>query len=172
MAASGQQLSDAGAWFSEPRCDDLSPDALTASWLAEEGLLTQRLRSLCGEAFRVQVLRNTAGDAETTGLHREVLLCCDALPCIYAVTDVPAATLAEHGWLAELGDEPLGETLQTRADVTRSSFTYALLQPPSLPAEAGATTAAWARRSEFRIGSAALTVTEGFLDALHNAGNA
>lgn len=149
----------------------MTPDPLTASWLAEERLLTRRLKSRCGYTFRMQVLRNAAG-SDATGLHREVLLCCGAAPCIYAVTDVPAATLAKHGWLAQLGDDPLGETLQSRADVSRGEFSYALLQPQSLPAEAGATTAAWARRSEFRIGTAVLTVTEVFLDALHNINDA
>ncbi|MBT8423062.1 MAG: chorismate lyase [Gammaproteobacteria bacterium] len=174
MAASGQQLSDTGnrfasRWLAEPRCAELTPDTLIASWLTETGLLTRRLRTLCGDDFNMQVLRNAEGD-DVIGLHREVLLCCGPAPCIYAVTDVPAATLREHDWLAQLGDEPLGETLQSRADVTRSSFSYALLQPESLPAAAKATTPAWARRSAFQIGAATLSVTEVFLAALNDCG--
>jgi len=166
MAASGQQLSNTGTWLAEARYDGLTPDPVTVGWLEEEGLLTRRLRAHCGNAFSMQVLSNAGSDG--SGLHREVLLCCEDSPCIYAVTDVPAATLAEHSWLAQLGDDPLGEALRSRADVTRSRFSYALLQPQSLPVATGVTAPVWARQSEFRIGSAALTVTEVFLAALND----
>lgn len=167
MAASRQHFSDAGPWQTQPRSGAEEPDAELSDWLHSGGLLTRRLRERCGSAFNMRVLSNAACDA-TAALHREVLLCCNDQPCIYAVTAVPAATLAAHGWLAQLGDEPLGEALQGRADVTRSAFGYALLPPQALPAQAGASGPVWARRSEFSIGAANLTVTEVFLDALRD----
>jgi len=165
MAASGKQLSETGGWAAEARATGEQPNAGLIDWLHESGLLTRRLRKHCGSQFAMHVLHDAACQ-DAKGLHRVVLLCCGDQPCIYAVTDVPASTLATHDWLARLGDEPLGETLQSRADVTRSEFSYALLQPEALPPETGATQATWARRSEFRIGAAALTVTEVFLPAL------
>ena len=169
MSATGAQQ-DSALWHAEALAGAARPDAATLAWLTEGGLLTQRLRNTCGPDFKMRVLRDAACDT-TAGLHREVLLCCGGHACIYAVTDVPAATLQEHAWLADLGDEPLGETLQGRADVTRSPFSYALLDAAALPAEAGVDTAVWARRSDFLIGTAALTVTEVFLPALGDCGN-
>jgi len=144
------------------------PSAGLRSWLTEPGLLTARLRNNCVQGFRMRVLHDAISNAGA-GLHREVLLCCGDAVCIYAITDVPAATLAAHDWLAGLGEEPLGETLRDRADVSRSAFEYALLDPRNLPVEAGEQRAeVWARRSTFTIGTAPLTVTEVFLPGLQS----
>ncbi len=154
-------------WAETPDIDGCRPDAGMLSWLQETGLLTRRLRRLCGDRFNMRVLRDQPCSV-SAGLHREVLLCCGEQACIYAITDVPAATLAAHPWLASLGDEPLGESLQARADstsgVSRSDFVYALLDSRQLPAATRGPV--WARRSEFRIGTAALGVTEVFLTDL------
>ena len=152
------------AWSESPDVDGRRPDADTLSWLGETGLLTRRLRKLCGNRFNMRVLHDQPCTV-SSGLHREVLLCCDDLPCIYAITDVPADTLTGHPWLAELGDESLGEALQSRTDITpsvsRSRFAYALLDSRHLPAASAGPV--WARRSEFHIGNNALCVTEVFL---------
>ncbi len=170
MSATGTHQVSA-EWRHEAVTGGLCPDAMTLGWLTEDGLLTRRLRSQCGPAFSMRVLRNAAC-ATTAGLHREVLLCCGDQPCIYAVTDVPAATLHAHDWLARLGDGALGEVLQGRADVSRSPFEFALLSTASLPPEVPVAAAVvWARRSDFRIGSTTLTVTEVFLPALGECGN-
>ncbi len=143
------------------------PDPAQKSWLGETGLLTTRLRDCCGTRFNMRVLRDQPC-TNTERLHREVLLCCDEQACIYAVTDVPAATLATHRWLAQLGDEPLGETLQTRADVSRSNFEYALIDGRTVPTSDRSASNVWARKSSFYIGNEALTVIEVFLEALKN----
>jgi chorismate-pyruvate lyase len=161
---------DSALWHAD--MDDCGyPDPTLSSWLAENGLLTARLKSCCDSRFNMRVLRNQSCTS-TERLHREVLLCCDNQACIYAITDVPAATLSAHKWLAELGDEPLGETLQTHADVTRSNFEYALLNNSSIPAAGNGNSQAiaWARKSSFYIGAEALTVIEVFLDGLRNCG--
>ncbi len=154
-------------WAATPEIDGCRPDAEMQSWLTETGLLTRRLRRLCGDRFNMRVLRDQPCSV-SAGLHREVLLCCGERSCIYAITDVPAATLAAHPWLAKLGDEPLGESLQARAggtpSVSRSNFSYALLDSRHLPAATRGPV--WARRSEFRIGTDALGVTEVFLTNL------
>jgi len=151
MEAPETHMQPFGQWQPEPAAGGTVPDSVLAGWLAEAGLLTQRLRRACPDDFRV-----------------EVLLRCGDRACVYAVTEVPPATLAAHPWLAELGGEPLGETLQRRAGVSRSDFEFALLDPAGIAALAGIETApVWARRSRFSIDAAELTVTEVFLGALH-----
>ncbi len=141
------------------------PDEVADGWLSESGLLTQRLRENCGERFRVRLLDSHSASL-TCGLRREVLLCCGDNPCIYAITEIPPATLAAHGWLGKLGDEPLGEALRSRDNVTRSAFEYALIDAARLPADINPAQSVWARRSEFRIGEDSLSVTEVFLPGL------
>jgi len=142
-----------------------APDEFTQGWLSEAGLLTQRLRKNCGERFKMRLLHSQTGRA-TAGLRREVLLCCGNNACIYAITEIPATTLAAHDWLSKLGDEPLGEALRSRDNVSRSAFEYALIDAARLPADINPAHPVWARRSEFRIGGDALTVTEVFLPGL------
>ena len=151
-------------WHADPDACGC-PGPAVQSWLNEKGLLTARLRSCCGPRFNMRVLRDQPC-TNSARLHREVLLCCDESACIFAVTDVPAATLSAHNWLGQLGDEPLGETLQSRADVSRSDFEYALLAADSVPGNDSPGATVWARRSSFFIGKDALTVTEVFLGGL------
>ncbi len=154
-------------WFSEPGDAATHPGPELYGWLTDTGLLTARLRRQCEDNFRLTVIEDHVGaqpDSNTDKLRRIVLWCGDQ-PCIYAETLLPLTTTAEHPWLKELGDEPLGETLQTRSDVTRGSFEFALLTAPQLPADLPAQTdgALWARRSEFFVGNTSLLVTEVFL---------
>jgi len=160
----------AEVWSDTPDVSGHSPDTNTLSWLSEEGLLTRRLHDCCGSQFNMRVLRYQSCSI-SAGLRREVLLCCGEQACIYAITDVPQITLAQHGWLAELGDEPLGESLQSRSNVSRTQFVYALIDPRHLPATLAADSPAWARRSEFLIGADALSVTEVFLHGLAACGS-
>ncbi|MEE4184585.1 MAG: chorismate lyase [Gammaproteobacteria bacterium] len=153
-------------WLSAPAALAPAPHSLLLSWLTEPGLLTRRLKAACPNRFRLEVL---PGDAS---LLREVALCCGDQRCIYAATEAPVATLAAHPWLQSLGAASLGETLNQRAaehgvTVVRSAFSFAHFGPTGLPAGLLAPAAeAWARRSQFLLDGAALTVTEVFLPAL------
>lgn len=167
MSASNLNTNLQGIWQPQPHTGSAAPEAALQSWLNETGLLTARLRSICAGAYRLEVQHElTRNDAD--GLHREVALCCGDQLCIYALTDIPQGTLRAHPWLADLGNDALGETLQSRADVSRSAFEYALLDSASLPVRAAElqTGPAWARRSDFLIASATVSVTEIFLAAL------
>jgi chorismate--pyruvate lyase len=154
-------------WFSEPGDAATHPGAKLYGWLTDTGLLTARLRRQCGANFRLTVIEDHVGaqPGSSTDKLRRIVLWCGDQPCIYAETLLPLTTTAEHPWLKELGDEPLGETLQTRSDVTRGSFEFALLTAAQLPADLPAQTdaALWARRSEFFVGNTSLLVTEVFL---------
>lgn len=153
-------------WLTEPQSPDAKPRPLLRSWLTDTGLLTPRMRRLCADEFRLQVLEDDATQATDT--LRRVMLCCGDLPCIYAETFLPAKTRAAHPWLCELGSESLGEALQSRSDVSRGRFEYALLPSEQLPvtAKAGDESVLWARRSVFTVGHESLTVTEIFLPGL------
>ena len=99
---------------------------------------------------------------------RRIILWCGNQPCIYAETCIPKSTTAAHPWLAQLGDEPLGEQLLQKTDVSRSDFVFALFPTEQLPAALDElkSEALWARRSDFSIGTDALTVTEVFLPGI------
>jgi chorismate--pyruvate lyase len=135
------------------------------SWLTEPGLLTQRMREGCGEAFRMNVLGEFADGREHV---REIELCCDGYPWVFAQTRVPPDTLARHEWLRHIGDTPLGEALAAHGRVTRSDFEYARLMP-AVPIIARALERArlapqplWMRRSTFAVDGAPLLVQEVF----------
>jgi chorismate--pyruvate lyase len=187
MTAQNQQPSQeqliAEAWETEPDFAGRQPSDLIRSWLNEPGLLTARMRAQCDNDFRLEVLRdNTPGTnqsgtnesgSDQSELHRQVILWCDKQPCIFAETSIPANTATTHPWLRELGDEPLGERLQSQPDVSRSLFVYALVDISQLPAQLAdcGETELWARRSDFYIGEDLLTVTEIFLPGITDCGN-
>ncbi len=172
MSAQNTQLKQAVNWLTEPAesGDGLTP--VLHGWLTDPGLLTARLRKLCGDRFQLQVLEETI--TQQGDMQRRIVLSCGDQACIYAETQLPASTIDANPWLRDLGNDPLGETLQNRAEVRRDSFEYALLTPEQLPSQipVPVNTALWARRYAFNIGSTALTVTEFFLsgviDCAHN----
>lgn len=183
MTAQNQQQLIAESWETEPDLAGRQPSDLVYSWLKEPGLLTARMRAQCDNDFRLEVIRdNTPGTnqsgtnesgSDQSELHRQVILWCDKQPCIFAETSIPAITATTHPWLRELGDEPLGERLQTQPDVSRSLFVYALVDISQLPAQLAdcGETELWARRSDFYIGEDLLTVTEIFLPGITDCGN-
>jgi len=164
------QRDNAISWFSAPGDATTQTQPLLHSWLTDTGLLTARLRQQCSDGFRLEVIEDSFAwqpDSNAEKLRRIVLWCGDHA-CIYAETLLPETTIAEHPWLKELGDEPLGEALQRRLDVSRGKFEFALLTPNQLPIDLPAPKdiALWTRRSEFFIGSTSLTVTEIFLPGI------
>jgi chorismate-pyruvate lyase len=173
MPAQKQQQIIAESWQPGPEFPGRKPAAELCSWLLEPGLLTARLRTQCAAHFHLEVINDIHSSADTTALHRQVVLWCGEAACICAETIIPVATAIAHPWLRKLGDEPLGERLQSQQNVTRSGFEYALMNPDSLPDDISidSTAALWARRSDFFIGSDALTVTEIFLPAVVHCGS-
>lgn len=121
-------------WLTEQSVQDVQIDPPMQSWLLGKGLLTERLRSLCGAHFRLEVLHGTAAGRDslapadspiaTYGFKREVVMWCGEEPCIYTQTNVAESTATMHPWLRTLGADPLGERLQSLADVIRSDFAF------------------------------------------------
>jgi len=164
------------------RLEDFAPSAppAAAAWLAETGLLTERLRSCCGGEPGLKLVSlaeapMTGGEAAVlqaagnAALVREVELTCDGRPWIFAQTLIPQVTLARQRWLSSLGTDPLGERLASVAGIERGPLEFARLAPgdalyhralrdrPDPPA------GLWARRSWFAIGGDRILVQEVFL---------
>jgi chorismate--pyruvate lyase len=142
------------------------------------------MRRACGEAFNVEVLRQSWGgvwrdEARRLDLRRgrvawvrEVLLCNGAEPWIYARTIMPERVLRGHfRRLRHLGRQPLGRILFGRHPVSRGAIEVAdLREGDGLYTRAAELVAVpsllWARRSIFRVGGLSMLVTEVFLPHL------
>lgn len=163
--------SAAELWLPAEALNCYEGDVRLRSWLTTTGLLTERVRAASGATFRLQVLAEEVHDGE----HRRVILLgTHAQPWIYAETSISDATLAQHPWLAHMGEVSLGETLAAHG-ATRSDFAYARLMPDTpLVARALAQAALapqplWVRRSDFAVQGAPLRVQEVFLPGIGRA---
>jgi chorismate--pyruvate lyase len=158
-------------------------DAHLRPWLIGKGLLTLRLKEVCGERFVLRLVDQWTGllsgahkaalrTEDNAGLFRDVEMSCGENVWVFGQTVVPDSTLTTHPWLAELGDSALGETLSDLSGVERSSFEYAWL-PREEAAAARALRDAeikpaglWARRSRFILRGAQLLTHELFLPSM------
>jgi len=109
-------------------------DPVAADWLLDPGSLTQRLKRQ-GTRFGVRLLGQMTAEVSADERHRlrveqallrEVLLCCNDIPVVFARTLIPEATLAaSEGRLARLGHTSLGELLFARPEVSRDRIEVA-----------------------------------------------
>ena len=140
------------------------------SWLLTPGLLTERIRSSAGGSYRMTLV---CEQREAAGHLREIEMGAGAVVWMFARSRVPAATLAQHPWLAQIGSTPLGAALSARGHrLSRSDFEYArlmadapivqrALQRASQPAQP-----LWVRRSTFFVDDQPLALAEVFLPAI------
>jgi fumarylpyruvate hydrolase len=157
------------------------PDLL--SWLAEPGLLTARVRALCGpamgfrrlgrlrEAELSSSLRDRLKVDDATCLLREVEFSSEGDRIVFAQTVLTASTVERYPWLSELGDSPLGEALRQVDDpLEREPLEYAQLAAGHPLADAARPgtghVALWARRAVYRLGGFPILVQEVFLPEL------
>ena len=170
-------------WLPAERLGQAKIDPGVRSWLIGKGLLTQRVKDVCGKAYRLRMIEQNTGllDAaqkasllrnDSAGLFREIKMFCGDKVWVYARTIIPDSTLNRHPWLAEIGDAALGETLNDLSGVERSSFEYAWL-PASDPVATRALRGAeikpaglWARRYRFTLHGAPLLVQELFFPTI------
>jgi len=150
-------------------------------WLLDESSLTRRLQSACSGRFHVELIslgwqRPFLNEAQALGvsprqraLIRQVMLCCDDRPWVFARTVIPVRTLRRaQRRLVHLGARPLGEFLFSHPALQRSPIQVARIAATSrlLASCAIADEAAWGRRSVFRLGGHPLLVSEFFLPAM------
>lgn len=172
-------------WFPLGQAAARAPHELLP-WLAEPGLLTTRLRTVCGPQLMFRMLGPLRDDELRDALRtrmvvddarclvREVEFGCSGGRVVFAQTVLPASTVEHFPWLRELGDAPLGEALR-RAD---ASLEREPLECASLPAGHPLWSAAangssseipgelWARRALYRLDDRPMLVQEVFLPRL------
>jgi chorismate--pyruvate lyase len=157
------------------------------AWLSDRTSLTKKLM-LRANQFRVQRLRQARGyclrdECDAIGLQRrqivrerEVLLCCDQQPVVFAHTIMPlTSSAADWPFFSALGDRSLGSTLFGDPRVKRGELEYARLHAGHpLARRAMKATGQqhykfplFARRCLFKRNKGLLLVTEVFLPELH-----
>jgi len=162
-----------------------------ASWLAERGSLTRRLRAGCGRLqlilLRQRAARPLPDELALLGLRRgryawvrEVLLLADGRPVLYAHSVARSSSL-RTAWrpLSKVGLRPVGDAIFDRHGTQRGPIRVRRLQPAdrlhraagrALGVGAGRLPALWARRSPFVHAGEALWITEVFLPAIAGVG--
>ena len=159
--------------------------AIVLDWLKDEGSLTRRLIQACPGEFRVRLLRQEWGTAlysekrqlqtrrGEAAMVREVELCCDETPWVFARSLIPASSLRGSARrLAHLGEKPLGAVLFADRNVQRGETQVARILPRH-PLFVSATShlqqkpkELWGRRTLFYIAGNPLLVNEIFLPAI------
>jgi chorismate--pyruvate lyase len=155
---------------------------IIASWIYDRSSLTQRLRDLCPQKFSVVVLyqgwqrprhderRVLDLPAPQRAWVREVHLCCEGKPLVFARTVIPHTTLTgPRKRLMRLGRRPLGALLFAARRVRRRHFGVISLAGDSELLANGGTfprTTIWGRRAVFYLQDKPLLVSEFFLPSL------
>ena len=169
-------------WCKKQHCLSKSINTKLKRWLFDSGSLTSRLIDHCNGEFSVKVIsikRATPTPDEICALGmklrshaliREVYLCCDNEPLVYARTIIPVSSLrGSLRGLALLGNKPLGVVLFSDKSMRRKPMEITTLRPDH---KCHAWTknlddkAVWGRRSVFNLKQQELLVSEFFLPAL------
>jgi len=173
-------LSSSTSWLSEIAAGQCSEKI--QSWLYDPRSLTKKLEKSCHK-FHVQVKQQLTINSAVPQLSnyfnhtdkifvREVLLCCDDLPVVFAQTEIPFSTLTEQQTqLAKIGAQSLGKILFQDPSMRRGAIEVAQFTKNSpvnaLCSSIGqcCTDNLWARRSLFYVNAKPLLVSELFLPA-------
>ena len=186
MTLGKTRSADSIQWLPAERLGQLTVDSHVRPWLIGKGLITLRMKAVCGERFALRLVdqwtgllsaghRSALRVPDNAGLFRDVEMCCGEQVWMFAQTIIPDSTLCAHPWLAELGDSALCETLSDLSGVERSSYEYGWL-PTEEPVTARALRDAeirpaglWARRSRVSLRGAPLLIQELFLPSMGRA---
>lgn len=164
-------------WFS-PENTQAIPDTALKHWLLATGSLTLRLKTAC-QRFEVKVLgeqliQALAGESSLDEPQwvREVLLCLDDEPWVFARTLIPQSLLDfQQQAFTQLGTKPLGELLFNHADIKPGKIELAQFETCSKLAllatelNQDVTAPLWGRRRYFSVNDTQLMVSEIFLPA-------
>jgi len=169
-------------WYRRHQLFNHPVNPVLSHWLFDDSSLTSHIKALCGAGFSVRVISQqwqtiAAEDAcamalkhAHSALVRQVVLCCDEQPLVYAITIIPSTTV--QGRLrryANIGNRPLGEMLFSDRTMRREEVQVARL--PGWHAAYQFTESdeeMWGRRSVFRVSEKPLLVAEYFLPELFN----
>ena len=108
------------------------------------------------------------GSQVTDCINREVLLCCNDFPMVYAQSWLPTTDAMQNQQLLALGNKPLGEVIFQHPDLTRTEIDIALFdcQHPVqqlIGQYKDNCKALWGRRSVFSLAQSRFLVSEIFL---------
>lgn len=161
----------------------LPTSALLTQWLLDPDSLTAKLKRHCQD-FSVEVLgqrpgmirpdeakwlTESASQGQANATIREVILCCDGKPWVFARSVFPQSALEAAALkLGQLGDKPLGAHLFAQPDLQRSRIEVSrfaaqsrigeLHQSLGYPAQS-----LWGRRSCFTAAGQRVLVAEVFI---------
>ncbi|WP_286270891.1 chorismate--pyruvate lyase family protein [Thalassotalea hakodatensis] len=153
---------------------------LLRDWLLDPGSLTQRLKQHC-QQFKVHVLGQQVEPCSALEanadiiegeqvLVREVLLCCDNVPQVFARSLLPLTSLTgDEQKLAHLGTQSLGHVLFTNPKLQRKEIEVACFDSSTKVAQLARSyhlfseLPIWGRRSIFLVEQKPLMVAEVFL---------
>ncbi|MGI2067750.1 chorismate--pyruvate lyase family protein [Shewanella sp. MF08487] len=170
-------------WFCADSANKL-PLSPLKEWLIATGSLTQKLKTCCTE-FEVKVL----GEGHYAPLNgeypqqgsvwiREVLLCLDTVPWVFARTLIPESLMSERqGDFLSLGSRPLGELLFSQDNFIPGRIEVASFETCSRLAHLAESLQQtvehdlWGRRRYFHHGEHEMIVSEFFLPAAEQAIN-
>jgi len=175
-------------WRKAGSLDTVQVGSALRQWLRYPRSLTAALTAACPGRFSVRLLsqacgRPTSDEAVALALPRnsrpvvrQVQLCCDEVPLVFARTVMPRSSLkGPAGHLLRLGTRPLGAVLFADVHVRRGELQVARLQarhPQFALADGGNSVnnrALWARRCVHHLEPGPLLVTEVFLHAIVDA---
>lgn len=158
--------------------DSLPNNVIIKQWLLDPDSLTAKLKRHC-QTFSVEVLGQHPGiirpdEARWLGnvreaTIREVILCCDGQPWVFARSVFPQSALDEHALkLGQLGNQPLGAHLFAQPDLTRSDIEVSAFTPQSRISQLHQCLnyppqTLWGRRSCFTAAGQRVLVAEVFI---------
>jgi len=164
-------------WYRRHQLFNHSINSSLSAWLFDVSSLTARIIELCGNNFSVRVISQKwqtidAEEASAMSLHhvhaalvREVLLCCNDKPLVYARTVIPSTTIQGAQRLyANMGNRPLGAMLFADRTMRREAVQVGMLSAEhEANGYAETDEPVWGRRSVFRVAGKPLLVSEYFL---------
>jgi len=191
MTSGSTHHNESVQWLPAERLGQLDVDANLRPWLIGKGMLSERMKAVCGGRFSLQMVDQWSGllssshksalrANDNAAMFRDIELCSAGQVWVFAQTVMPDSTLCLHPWLAEMGEAPLDETLNGLTGVERSSYEYAWLPGAARggdPAQGHPLTGRalrdadvkpaglWARRTRVTLRGAPLLMQEAFLPA-------
>ena len=169
-------------WYRRNQLFNHSINPALVPWLFDASSLTVRMVALCGKRFSVRVISQQwqmldpeeasamALDNVRAAMVRQVLLCCDEQPLVYARTVIPTTTLrGARRRYGNMGSRPLGAMLFADRTMRREEVHVAVLSASHEANRYNMTgESVWGRRSVFRVSGKPLLVSEYFLPEFLN----
>ena len=114
-------IRDTEGWRSAEQVSEMYADVFN-----HQSLLTDKLKLLATDGVRVECVSQEYNQ-EKTAQRRDVVIFVDDHPQVLASTIIPEQMLTHYPALATLGNQPIGEFLESNYGATRSETTVRLV---------------------------------------------